>query len=105
MRMDLRKVVSIAGVVAVLGVAACSSSSKSKAATGGTTSGGGGATTTAAGSPEGQAATQAVAPFLNPPTSINISTPLSKAPPKGLKVGWLEGNLDAIRVITPGFQE
>jgi len=34
-----------------------------------------------------------------------VTEPLPKAPPKGLKLGWLEGNFESITIITPGFEK
>jgi len=56
----------------------------------------------------GEAATAAeerLAPYLEPADSIGIEEPLSGEMPEGLKVYWLEGNIQSILPITQGFEE
>lgn len=50
------------------------------------------------------AATERVTPFLAPASSIGIDEPLSGEVPAGIKVYWLEGNIQSILPITTGFE-
>ncbi len=60
---------------------------------------------TASASGTGLAAAKAfLAPYVKQATSIGITTPLSKRPPKGKVVYWLQGNLADVQTITTGFQ-
>jgi ribose transport system substrate-binding protein len=70
-----------------------------------TTAGGGAATTAAGGTDEVSKAAAKVEPYLKEQTKITITQPLPKAPAKGTKLGWLEGNFESITVITPGFEK
>jgi ribose transport system substrate-binding protein len=50
------------------------------------------------------AATAAMTPYLTTPSSIGLTTPLNSAPPKGLTVAYLEGNITAYKLLVPGLQ-
>ena len=97
----------------VLAAAACGGDNKTGSSAATTAAAAGAATTTAsaaatsaaASSAPGAAAKARIDPYLKPPTSIGISTPLSGKPPAGTKVFWLEGNIQSILPITGGFKE
>jgi ribose transport system substrate-binding protein len=57
-----------------------------------------------AGTGDVAAATAAMKPYLTTPSSIGLTTPLKSAPPKGLTVADLEGNITAYKVVVPGLQ-
>jgi ribose transport system substrate-binding protein len=50
------------------------------------------------------AATAAMTPYLTTPSSIGLTTALNSAPPKGLTVAYLEGNITAYKLLVPGLQ-
>jgi len=77
-------------------LAGCGSSSS------GSGGNGGGSSTQA--QKDATAAQQAAAPYLKQPTEIGITMALSKKPPTGKKVYWLQGNIDSIIPITDGFK-
>src|SRR5437867_3262516 len=79
--------VFVALTLVVGGAAACSSSKKSSS-TGGSASGS--AAGSASGSAAGGDAQSRIASLLNPPTSINITTPLSKKPAAGKNIALVE---------------
>lgn len=78
-------------VVAALALSACGSDDDDTTTTAAGTTGGGGAAATAA------------APT-TPPDDIKLSTPLSKTPPKGKSVVWLQCELPTCERFTPGFE-
>src|SRR5689334_18855607 len=57
-----------------------------------------------AGTGDVAAATAAVTPYLTTPSSIGLTTLLKSAPPKGLTVAYLEGNITAYKLLVPGLQ-
>jgi ribose transport system substrate-binding protein len=57
-----------------------------------------------AGTGDVAAATAAMKPYLTTPSSIGLTTSLKSAPPKGLTVADLEGNITAYKVVVPGLQ-
>jgi ribose transport system substrate-binding protein len=77
--------VSLAG----LAMAACSSGSGTGSATGGTSAG----SKSQAVSYNTQALANILAPVVNEPTSVGVTTPLSKAAPKGIKVVGLDDGI------------
>jgi ribose transport system substrate-binding protein len=50
------------------------------------------------------AAAASMTPYLTTPSSIRLTTPLNSAPPKGLTVAYLEGNITAYKLLVPGLQ-
>jgi ribose transport system substrate-binding protein len=104
-----RGFVAITGMLALaLAVAACgSSSSSSSSASAPASSGSSGSTSTAASS--GSASTSAAAAALTPykalPTSINITTPLTSAPPKGKTIVMLGTNNPSNVIIQQGLSK
>jgi ribose transport system substrate-binding protein len=50
------------------------------------------------------ASTAAMTPYLTTPSSIGLTTALNSAPPKGLTVAYLEGNITAYKLLVPGLQ-
>src|SRR5260370_19942341 len=90
--------VGAAAIAAALSLAACGSSSSTSSSTStstGSTASSGGST-----SSSGQAAAAAVAPFLQTPTTINLTTPATQSPPQGLTVGLRDGNLQSAQELT-----
>jgi ribose transport system substrate-binding protein len=77
--------------------AACSSNSQATNSTGTSQP-------ASAGTGDVAAATTAMKPYLTTPSSIGLTTPLKSAPPKGLTVADLEGNITAYKVVVPGLQ-
>jgi ribose transport system substrate-binding protein len=92
----MRKTLAVViAIIAALTMAACSSTSSSGAGTSGSTSSAGGTSGSA-----GVAAAKAYeAQYLNSPTSIGISTPLSKKPPAGKLVVGLDNGTGADKII------
>ena len=84
-------------LIATFALAGCGSSSSSKTAASGT--GSSNTTTNAA------AASSAPAPPTTPPTSIPITQPLPKAPPKGKTILYLQCELPACARTAPGIQQ
>jgi ABC-type sugar transport system substrate-binding protein len=69
---------------------------------------GSGSATTAAGdgasAPSGTKAQAALAPFLQPPTALPVTKPLSKTPPQGKQVYFLSDGIGLSQTIYSGFQ-
>src|SRR4051795_1785416 len=106
-----RAMAAIIGAL-VLAAAACGGDNKTSSdAT--TVPAQGGSPTTATGAapaatPSSTSATAAKArieQYLQPATSIGMSTKLTGKPPAGKKVYWLEGNIQSILPITGGFKD
>ncbi len=96
----------IVGMVAIaLALAACgsSSSSSSSASSGSSGSSGTTATNAAASSGSTGAATAALAQYKSLPTTINITTPLKSAPPKGKTIVMLGTNNPSNVIIQQGM--
>jgi ABC-type sugar transport system substrate-binding protein len=99
----------------VIATAACGSSKSSSSGVTATKTAGGATTTAVASagaaapvastSDPGAAAKTRIGPYLQPATSIGLTTPLTGKPPMGKKVYWLEGNIQSILPITGGFKE
>src|ERR1700685_4594031 len=84
-----QRVLIAAVSVAGLAMAACSSGSGTGSATGGTSAG----SKSQAVSYNTQALANILAPVVNEPTSVGVTTPLSKAAPKGIKVVGLDDGI------------
>jgi ribose transport system substrate-binding protein len=107
-----RGVASLIVAVGLVVTAACSSSGTKASTASNTTTAAGASAGSGSGSGSGSgdsaaaaAAKARVDPYLQPSTSIGITTPLSAKPPSGKKVYWLEGNIQSIIPITSGFKE
>jgi ABC-type sugar transport system substrate-binding protein len=96
--------ISIVGltVVGVVALGACGGSSSDTSTSSSTSASSG---NTGSGASDAAAAAKRVAPYLKPATSIIIDVPLTKAPPKGLTVAFVNGNLAAQQTYTPGFKQ
>ena len=85
-------------------LAACSSNSHATNSTGTSQSAANATTSASAGTGDVAAATAAMKPYLTTPSSIGLTTALKSAPPKGLTVAYLEGNITAYKLLVPGLQ-
>jgi len=108
-RLRTRGFVAIIGtLVLALALAACgsSSSSSSSASSSPASSGSTGSSTAASsGSGSSSAAAAALTPYKSLPTSINITTPLSSAPPKGKTIVMLGTNNPSNVIIQQGLSK
>jgi len=98
----------LVGMLAIaLALAACGSSSSSTSSASSDSSGSSGTTATSAASSSGSgsvsAAAAALAPYKSLPTSINITTPLNSAPPKGKTIVMLGTNNPSNVIIQQGM--
>ena len=93
----MRRSVSLAVSLgaATLLLAGCGSSSSSEGSKTGSTEGS---------SAQATAATDRIAPYLKPATSLNIDVPLKEKPATGKNVVWLEGNIEDIVAIGQGLK-
>ncbi len=86
-------VVMLGGALATSGVAASSATTRAESRS-----------TRSSAAAGLKAAEKYLAPYLKRATSIGITTPTTKRPPRGKVVYWLQGNLADIQTITTGFQ-
>ena len=84
-------------------LAACGSSSNSTETSVATT--GSAASTEGAASESGSSETLVAEPPTEPPTSISVTTPVSKKPPTGVSLAYAVCNLPACEQYTKGFEE
>ena len=108
-RARVRGFAAIVGIFAiVLALAACGSSSSSSSTSSSGSSGSSGSTATNAsssGSGSVSAAAAALTPYKTLPTSINITTPLTSAPPKGKTIVMLGTNNPSNVIIQQGLSK
>lgn len=108
MRKALTAAIALSSAFAL---AACSSSGGGSTSTSTASAGGGGTSTTSAPSGTTTASNGLVAAeayekqFLNTPTSINISTPLSKKPPTGKTLIGLDSGLGSAKVLAQYWKQ
>jgi ribose transport system substrate-binding protein len=101
-----RKITVAAATLAALALAACGSSSSSSSGAGGPSATSSASGTSSQGSaPAGVAtAKAALAPYLSPPTKINVTTPLNSKPPAGKTIVTLgtndPGNVDIMKGVS-----
>jgi ribose transport system substrate-binding protein len=103
---SLRRGVTAALVVPVVALAVgCGSASSSSSAGSGSASSAPPSTSTAAANASVNAAKAFLAPYLKPPTKIEISEPLKTKPPTGKSVIFLQLNVPGTQVIGQAMQE
>lgn len=94
---------AVAGLIATTAACGSSDDSSTSTAAAGTTAGAA-ATTADSGAAGVAKAKAAIEPFIAQSEPLTIDTPLSKKPPSGKTVYWLQASLDDTSIITPGME-
>jgi ribose transport system substrate-binding protein len=104
MKIKAGRAFALAGLAATaIGLAACGSSDKTSSSTNAAAATNAAATTASSSSQSGPA-TNALQPYLKPPTALVVSTPLSKRPAQGKKVVFLSNGIEIAQQIGAGMK-